>query len=115
MIQILTYTVANLANAIVGERFTFKGQDYTVEALEPYVNDAGKDCLIVTVSTFCTICGDLFEMTTRRRPKWLPRTCGAHKGMSAAPKLPDAPQAILEPLEGILPLRSKGAEASKVL
>lgn len=100
MIQILTYHVANLSHAKVGERFTFKEQDYTVEALEPYVNDAGKDCLIVTVSTFCTICGDLFEMTTRRRPKWLPRTCGRHKGPKPCPRLPDAPHANVEPLEG---------------
>ena len=103
MIQILTYHVANLAHAKVGERFTFKEQDYTVEALEPYVNDAGKDCLIVTVSTFCTICGDLFEMTTRRRPKWLPRTCGHHKGPKPRPRLPDAPHANVEPIKGIPP------------
>ena len=101
MIQILTYTVANLANAIVGERFTFKGIEYTVEALEPYVNDAGKECKIVTVSAFCTVCGELFEATTRRRPKWLPRTCGRHRGPKPCPHLPDAPHANVGPLEGV--------------
>ena len=104
MIQIITYTVANLSKAEPGERFTFKGIEYTVEALEPYVNAAGKNCLIVTVSTFCAICGNLFETPTRRRPNWLPRTCGAHKGMRAAPKTADAPRAIVGPLEGISPL-----------
>ena len=76
MIKVETYTVANLSKATTGERFTFKGQDYTVEALDGYTNDAGRECCAVTVSTFCAKCGCLFEHTTRRRPKWLPKLCG---------------------------------------
>ncbi|NCD23504.1 MAG: hypothetical protein EOL90_11285 [Spartobacteria bacterium] len=76
MIKVETRTVVNLARAIPGERFTFQGQDYTVEALDRYRNDAGRECCAVTVSAFCATCGALYEHTTRRRPKWLPKNCG---------------------------------------
>lgn len=69
MIKIETVTYANLSKAIPGERFTFKGQGYTVESLDRYENDAGRECCAVTVSTFCAKCGCLFEHTTRRPRK----------------------------------------------
>ena len=100
MIRIETHTVANLSKAEPGERFTFKGIEYTVEGVNPYVNAVGIDCVVVTVSTFCTVCGSMIEVDTRRRPKWLPRTCGAHKGMSAAPKAADAPRGNVETVRG---------------
>ena len=68
MIQIQTIIVANLSKATDGERFTFKGREYTVERQEHYTNDAGRECCAVTVSAFCEVCGCLFEHTTRRRP-----------------------------------------------
>jgi hypothetical protein len=100
MIQIITYHVANLSKAEPGETFTFKGQQYTVESLKPYVNDAGKECVVVSVSTFCGICGEPFEVDTRRRPKWLPKTCGKHPRPNPVHAKPDAPQANVGTLEG---------------
>ena len=80
MIKIQTYQIANLSKAVPGERFTFRNAEYTVERLEPYTNATGRECVIVTVSTFCRRCGCLFEHDTRRRPKYLPKSCGCeHK------------------------------------
>ena len=76
MIAIRTHTFADLSKATTGERFIFHGQTYTVESLDRYENDAGRECCAVTVATFCAKCGCLFEHTTRRRPKWLPKLCG---------------------------------------
>ena len=98
-ITILTYTVANLSKAEHGERFTFKDADYTVEQVRPYKNAAGEDRVRVRVSTFCEDCGELFEIDTRRRPKWLPRTCGRNCGHKAAPKAADAPRGNVGPLD----------------
>jgi len=99
MIKVETYTVANLSRATVGERFTYKGAEYTVEAVEPYTNPAGRECVAVTVSGFCSHCGALFEHTTRRRPKWLPKSCGRDHAKARRPK-PSLKEYSHNPLQG---------------
>ena len=76
MIKVETYTVANLGRARIGERFEFKGQSYEVLDVEVYENDAGQERMAVTLQTYCHICGAAFEFTTKRRPKWLKKSCG---------------------------------------
>ena len=101
MIKVETYTVANLSRATVGERFTFKGQGYTVESLDRYENDAGRECCAVTVSTFCAKCGCLFEHTTRRRPKWLPKTCGREHAPKPVHAKPTRQRTTSRPCEAV--------------
>ena len=82
MITFQKHTTVRLSKAVPGETFTHNSRPFTVEALTPYVNAAGRECVVVTLSTVCAVCGERFETTTSRRPKWLPKRCALHRGVN---------------------------------
>ena len=80
MIKIQKIERVYLGRAKPGEGFTFKGHPYQYKGATEYETDAGAPRALVWIGAPCAVCGEGFLFKTSRNPKWLPKTCPAHRG-----------------------------------